>query len=90
MKEVDHQQELQTEIEELRARLQEAEDTLHAIQAGEVDALVVSERTGRDRVYTLKSPDRPYRLMIEEMAQGALTLTPDGLILYCNGDFAHM
>jgi two-component system CheB/CheR fusion protein len=90
MKDVGHQQDLETEIEELRARLQEAEDTLHAIQSGEVDALVISERAGHDRVYTLKSPDRPYRLMIEEMAQGAVTLTPDGLILYCNGGFARM
>ncbi len=80
----------QSEIEELRARLQEAEETLHAIQSGEVDALVVSEQVGRDRVYTLKSPDRPYRLMIEEMAQGAVTLTPNGLILYCNAGFARM
>ena len=90
MKDVDHQQELRTEIEELRARLQEAEETLHAIQSGEVDALVISERAGRDRVYTLRSPDRPYRLIVEEMAQGAVTLTPDGLILYCNGGFARM
>ncbi len=90
MKDVDHREELQTEIEELRARLEEAEETLHAIQSGEVDALVVSERAGGDKVYTLRSPDRPYRLMIEEMAQGAVTLTPDGLILYCNGGFAHM
>jgi two-component system CheB/CheR fusion protein len=81
---------LQTEIEKLRARLQEAEETLRAIRRGEVDALVVSEQTGRDRVYTLKSPDRPYRLIVEEMAQGAATLTPDGLILYCNGGFARM
>ncbi len=76
-------------IEQLRARLEEAEDILRAIKQGEVDALVVNERRG-DRVYTLKRPDRTYRLMIEEMAQGAVTLTPDGLVLYCNGSFARM
>ncbi|HEX6902259.1 MAG TPA: ATP-binding protein [Thermoanaerobaculia bacterium] len=76
-------------IEQLRARLQEAEDILRAIKYGEVDALVVNERRG-DRVYTLKKPDRTYRLMIEEMAQGAVTLTIDGIILYCNGGFARM
>jgi PAS domain S-box-containing protein len=77
------------EIEELRARLKEAEETLRAIQQGEVDALVITERAG-EKVYTLKSADRPYRMMIEGMGQGAVTLTADGTILYCNSCFAEM
>jgi two-component system, chemotaxis family, CheB/CheR fusion protein len=77
------------EMEELHARLQEAEETLRAIRHGEVDALVVTERRG-ERVYTLKSADRPYRLMIEGMRQGAVTLTAEGLVLYCNACFAGM
>jgi two-component system, chemotaxis family, CheB/CheR fusion protein len=85
----DPRQQLEEEIEELRARLLEAEDTLRAIQQGEVDALVVNAQLG-DRVYTLRSPDHSYRLMIEEMAQGAVTLTAEGLILYCNGCFARI
>jgi PAS domain S-box-containing protein len=76
-------------LEHLRARLEEAEDILRAIRQGEVDALVVNEHRG-DRVYTLKRPDRTYRLMIEEMTQGAVTLTTDGFILYCNSGFARM
>jgi len=78
-----------TEIEELRAQLEEAEETLRAIRHGEVDALVVTERSS-ERVYTLKSADRPYRLMIECMRQGAVTLTADGMVLYCNASFAEM
>jgi PAS domain S-box-containing protein len=77
------------EIEELRAQLEEAEETLRAIRNGEVDALVVTERT-IDKVYTLKSADRPYRLMIECMRQGAVTLTVDGMVLYCNASFSGM
>jgi PAS domain S-box-containing protein len=77
------------EAEELRARLREAEETLRAIQQGEVDALVITERAG-EKVYTLKSADRPYRMMIEGMGQGAVTLTADGTILYCNTCFAEM
>jgi PAS domain S-box-containing protein len=77
------------ETEELRARLREAEETLRAIQQGEVDALVITERAG-EKVYTLKSADRPYRMMIEGMGQGAVTLTADGTILYCNTCFAAM
>ena len=81
------QDRLLEEMETLRVRLEEAEDTLRAIRQGEVDALVVSEKLG-DKVYTLHGADRPYRLMIEEMGQGAVTLLPDGTILYCNRCFA--
>jgi signal transduction histidine kinase/ActR/RegA family two-component response regulator len=77
------------DAEELSLRLEEAEETLSAIRHGEVDALVVTESRG-ERVYTLKSADRPYRLMIEGMRQGAVTLTAEGLLLYCNACFATM
>jgi signal transduction histidine kinase/CheY-like chemotaxis protein len=77
------------DVEELSLRLQEAEETLDAIRHGEVDALVVTESRG-ERVYTLKSADRPYRLMIEGMRQGAVTLTAEGLVLYCNACFSGM
>ena len=77
------------DLEELRAQLEEAEETLRAIRQGEVDALVVTERS-LERVYTLKSADRPYRLMIECMRQGAVTLTADGMVLYCNASFSGM
>src|SRR3982750_4481484 len=44
--------ELRAEIEDLKLRLAEAEDTLHAIRSGEVEALVIG-----DQVYTLESAD---------------------------------
>jgi PAS domain S-box-containing protein len=71
-------------IVELEARLREAEETLGAIRAGEVDALVVGEEGGPQRVYTLQTADRPYRVLIEEIQEGAVTLNEDGIILYCN------
>src|SRR6185295_3091531 len=77
------------EIDQFRIRVDEAAETLRAIRRGEVDALVVEERRG-ETVYTLKSPDRSFRLMIEAMGQGAVTLTPEGVVLYCNGCFARM
>ena len=43
-------------IESLRARLQEAEQTLQAIRTGEVDALVVSGPAG-DQVFSLRGAD---------------------------------
>src|SRR3954454_21742230 len=76
------------ENEDLRHRLEEAEETLRAIRGGEVDAVVVA--AGRERVYTLENPDRPYRLLAEQMPHGAATLSPDGVFLYCNRHFADL
>jgi PAS domain S-box-containing protein len=71
------------ENERLHARLEELEETLRAIRSGEVDALVV-ETAGEAQVFTLKSADQTYRLMVEEMQKGAATLSEDGVVLYCN------
>ena len=69
--------------EDLVMRLEEAEEALHAIRSGEVDALVVSGEQG-EQVFTLKDASLPYQILVEEMGEGALTLTLQGLILYCN------
>ena len=60
------------EIEDLRLRLEEAEEALGAIRRGEVDALVVSTPQG-DRTFTLESADYSYRVFIEAMHEGAVT-----------------
>jgi PAS domain S-box-containing protein len=78
-----------SEIEELQRRLNEAEETLRAIRSGEVDALVVETALGA-RVFTLEGADHPYRALIESMHQGAVSLNPDGMVLYCNSSFAGM
>jgi len=83
------QEQLLHELEDLRARLDEAEDTLRAIRSGEVDALVVSG-VGGEQIYTLNGAERPYRIMIENMNEGALNLGFDGTIFYCNLRFADM
>ena len=72
---------------ELQARLAEAEETLRAIRNGEVDAVVAAGPDG-DAVYTLKGADEGYRLLVEQMAEGAITLTEDGLILFANEQLA--
>jgi PAS domain S-box-containing protein len=76
-------------VEELRARLAEAEETLEAVRSGAVDALVVEGPNG-PRVYTLKGADEPYRILVERMQEGAVTLSEDGTILFANGSFAAM
>jgi PAS domain S-box-containing protein len=74
-------------VDELRARLLEAEETLEAIRNGDVDAVVVGGPAGQ-QVYTLENADRPYRVLIEQMQEGAVTLSADGTILYSNQRFA--
>jgi len=76
-------------LERLRRRLREAEDTINAIRDGHVEALVVHAPEG-EQIYTLRSADQPYRLIVERMREGALTLAADGTILYCNQRFAEL
>ena len=83
------QKQLLLELEDLRARLEEAEDTLRAIRSGEVDALIVSG-VGGEQLFTLKGADHSYRILIEDMSEGALILTAEGVILYANRRFAEM
>lgn len=78
-----------SEVVGLRARLAVAEETLRAIRAGEVDAVVVTGAMG-SLVYTLQGADQAYRGLIESMNEGALTLTPDLMVLYANQGFASM
>jgi PAS domain S-box-containing protein len=73
----------------IRQRLEEAESTLRAIGSGEVDAFVVREGTANE-VQTLSGAHRPYRVMVERMQQGAVTLSGRGDILYTNQPFADM
>lgn len=76
-------------IAELRLRLAEAEETIRAIRNGEVDAVVVTGQHG-DQVFTLDGAGDAYRVLIESMQEGALTLTADATILYANQCFAVM
>ena len=71
------------DVEVLRRRLEEAEETLRAIRSGEVDALVVAGRSG-DQIFTLQGTDRTYRIFVERMSEGAATLSPEGVVLFAN------
>ena len=82
-------EQLLIENEELHSRLADIEETLMAIRNGEVDAIVVSGTKG-EQVYSMNSAVTPYRTFIEEMNEGAVTLSREGLILYCNQKFADL
>jgi PAS domain S-box-containing protein len=79
---------LLAESEDLRARLEDAQAALDAIRTGQVDALVVGSGPKAKKVYTLEGAEHPYRAFVEAMQQGAVTLSPDGTIFYCNQRFA--
>jgi PAS domain S-box-containing protein len=77
---------------ELRNRLKAAEETLRAIRAGEVDAIVVARARG-EHVITLAGAELAYRILFDQMNEGAVTLTRNGVIAYCNrrfGDIVRM
>jgi diguanylate cyclase (GGDEF)-like protein/PAS domain S-box-containing protein len=80
-------EQLDADNQELRARLEKAEATLSEILSGEGDALFVAG-VGGAQLFTLKGVDQSYRILIENMSEGAVTLTPDGLVLYANRRFA--
>ncbi|HSE66412.1 MAG TPA: hypothetical protein VLB12_05480, partial [Gemmatimonadales bacterium] len=52
----DPREQLEAELNELRIRLEESEETIHAIRTGAVDAFLVEGPDG-DEVYTLESAD---------------------------------
>lgn len=82
-------EELLKEVEELRSQLDEANETIEAIRTGQIDALVVQGADGH-QLFTLKTADQTYRVFIEKMTEGAVTLNDKGLILYSNSQFARM
>jgi PAS domain S-box-containing protein len=77
------------EFVRLQDSLREAQDTLDAIRSGAVDAVVVSSEQG-NQIYSLAGAEQPYRIYVEQMQEGALTVSKDGLILYCNQRFSDM
>jgi PAS domain S-box-containing protein len=79
----------QPSVEELKARLQELEDTLEAIRGGAVDAIIAPGPAG-DQVYTLNGADHAYYVLVESINEGAVTLLPNGTILYSNRQFGRI
>jgi signal transduction histidine kinase len=84
-----HINSLLQEVEALKNQLYEANSIIDAIRDGAVDALVLNKE-GTPQIYTLESADYTYRILIEKFGEGALSITTDGLILYCNDYFSQL
>lgn len=80
---------MQVELEELKYQLQEAHDTIEAIRTGQIDALMVETERGHE-LYTLRTADQGYRVFIENMSEGAVTLNKEGVIVYANSTFSSL
>lgn len=80
---------LLSEIESLREELFESTSIVNAIKQGDVDALIVTSN-GVPQLYSLETADYTYRLLIEKFGQGALSISRNGLILYCNDYFSEL
>lgn len=77
------------ELAEMRAQSRELRETIEAIRTGSVDSLMIGP-PGQEQVYALASADRPYRLIIEAMNEGAATVSPRGVILDANPRLSSM
>ncbi len=78
-----------TKVDGLQIELEEARETLQAIIRGEADSIMVDGAEGA-RVFTLRDAHHPYRVLVETMNEGAVTLTADADILYSNSSFARI
>ena len=77
------------ELTRLRSQLEDLRAAFTAIRGGGVDAIMVGDSSD-ERLYTLTSADRPYRVIVEEMGEGAATVSERGVLLYVNHRLADL
>lgn len=69
---------------------QDAIEMQRAISGGEVDAFVIGQGEEQKRVLMLSEAHVRYKQLVEDMQQGALTVSDSGEILFANHSFAAM
>jgi len=77
------------QLTRLRSQLEDLRAAFTAIRGGGVDAIMVGDPSD-ERLYTLTSADRPYRVIVEEMGEGAATVSERGVLLYVNHRLAEL
>ncbi len=80
---------LSTKNAALMQQLNEAAVSAEPFKSGNIDALILSHEQGLS-IYSKKTSDKPYRILIEKMHEGAVTLNESGIIIYCNSYFAYL
>ncbi|HEU5437163.1 MAG TPA: PAS domain-containing protein, partial [Telluria sp.] len=66
---------------------EQLQQIVRAIRESKVDALLLTDED-KQWLFTLKDTESAYRLLIENMSEGAMTLTREGAIIYANRAFA--
>ena len=85
-----HQEKLIQENQNLKAKVDELEEIFRAIRHDEVDAFIINTPRG-DRVFMLRGADQSYRVLIEQMKEGAAMLSKNvQTVLYANNSLANM
>lgn len=86
---IEETEKLKIENKSLRQQLNEVKESIKTIKTENIDALVIAHEKDIN-VYIEKTADKPYRILIEKMHEGAVTVNEDGSILYCNSSFANL
>ena len=77
------------EVLALQAQLTALQGVIEGIRRGGVDAVLVGE-PGDEHIYPLAGSQGPFRVIVEHMNQGALTVSPRQVILFANRRFGEM
>ena len=80
---------LELKLSDLQNRLDEAEQFIDAIKSGEVDAFAF-KNGNTPEIYTLQSGDYAYRVLIEEIEEGGINVTEEGIVVYSNNYFVKL
>ena len=81
---------LRSALDDCAGRLADSEEALRAIRHGEVDALVVAACRATSGCSRCPAPTAPYRNFVENMSDGAATVSADGIVLYANQALADL
>jgi PAS domain-containing protein len=77
------------EVIALQEQLAQLQGIFEGIRQGGVDAVVLG-LPGEEHIYTLAGAEGPFKLIVENMNQGALTVSPRHVILFANRRFGEM
>lgn len=77
------------QVRELKQQVQVTNATLEAIKNEKIDAFIVPTKDEL-KVFTEITADRNYRILIDKMHEGVISVNKEGIILYSNSYFAKM
>jgi PAS domain S-box-containing protein len=77
------------DLTSLREQLTDLQAAVAAIRGGGVDGIMLGD-PNNPKLYTLTSADRPYRVIVDEMGEGAATVSERGVLLYVNRRLAEL